>query len=70
MEDMEQALAENLRVHRARRRLSQEQLANAAGIAKLTLWNIENGKTVPTLETVAKLADVLGCSIDELLGRA
>lgn len=45
---------------RQRRGLSQESLADLAGISRGFLGEIERGEAVPSLETMQKLADALG----------
>ena len=59
--------AECLRVERARRRLSQRELAEIVGVSKdsINKWEDENDATVPGFGTVCKLADALGCSVDD-----
>jgi len=59
-------------ITRARERLgmSQAQLAKAAGLTRASISRIEsNHLTNLTTESLCKLADVLGATIDELLGR-
>lgn len=56
----------NIRAIRKARKLTQRQLANACGIHRVTLSCIERGVYTPTLETAAKLAAALGCTLDEL----
>jgi len=48
-----------LRQARALLRMSQEQLAKAAGIARPTLSEIENGKTVPHESTTEAIRAAL-----------
>mgnify|MGYP000657403555 CR=1 FL=1 len=49
---------------------SQEKLAREAGISYNTLIKIErSGIENPKIETVIKLANALGVSLDELVGR-
>ena len=48
-----------LKLIRAQKNLTQEQLADLAGISRPALAQIENGKTVPDGETIAKLVSVL-----------
>ena len=48
----------------------QSVLARKAGVKEETLSQILNGNTKnPGIYTVAKIADALNCSIDELIGR-
>jgi transcriptional regulator with XRE-family HTH domain len=63
-------LAKNLKKLRKQKRLSQEKLARMVDISYNTISKIEAGKAKnPTFETLSKLADVFGVSIDELVGR-
>lgn len=45
---------------------SIEQLARISGVSSAQISRIENGLTVPTIETLCKLARALGCNICEL----
>jgi len=63
-------LAKNLKKLRKQKKLSQEKLARLVDISYNTIAKIEAGKARnPTFETLSKLADVFGISIDELVGR-
>lgn len=63
-------LAQNIRRLRIKKLLSQEKLARLADISNATLVKIETGVAKePTITTVIKIADALGISIDELVGR-
>jgi len=63
-------LAKNIRRFRLKKGLSQEKLARLADISTVTLVKIEAGVAKePTITTVTKIADALGISIDELVGR-
>lgn len=53
--------------YRKNKKLSQEALADIAGITREFLAQIETGKRHPSLETVVKLANALGISADDLL---
>lgn len=59
------------RIARLRERagLSQPQAAERAGIPVGTLRGWEQGRRVPLLDAAAKLADAIGCSLDDLAGR-
>jgi len=43
--------------------VTQEQLAELAGVGLRTLKELERGKGNPTIQTVSKLADVLGLEV-------
>jgi transcriptional regulator with XRE-family HTH domain len=47
--------------------LSQSGLAAAAGVPVGTLRNWEQGRRMPLLDTAARVAAALGCSLDELV---
>ena len=70
MIDKERALkilAENIRVERARKKYSQEYLAEQADITPQHLYRIENEKDCPTIIVVANIAEALGVTINDLL---
>lgn len=67
MKDEVQKLAENLKRIRAEKGISQGDIVKSTGIDKAMISNIENGKTNPTLATIAKLAGALGVSVGELM---
>lgn len=48
---------------------TQEYMAEKIGVARVTYTAYEAGTKTPPLETVSKIADVLGVSIDYLQGR-
>ncbi|MDO5438037.1 MAG: helix-turn-helix transcriptional regulator [bacterium] len=60
-------LAENIRIERARKRLSQEYLAEKADITPQHLYRIENEKVSPTIHVVANIALALGVDLNCLL---
>jgi len=54
---------------RERRRLSVQELADRVGTSYQSLWRIERGQQGnPGLLTAARLAQVLECSLDYLVG--
>lgn len=60
-------LGNNLKRIRAKKNLSQGDIARRLGIGHGFVCNIENGKTNPTLSTITKLAKALDVSIDKLM---
>lgn len=61
-------LARNIKKFRRKSALSQDKLSKLAGITLHTITKIESGATPdPRVSTVKKIADALGCTVDELL---
>lgn len=54
---------------RKERKLLQADVANKVGIARATYGAYEQGSRQPDFETLKKLADFFGVSLDYLLGR-
>ena len=54
---------------RKKQNMSQEKLANILKVSRgaVSMWEI--GQRRPDLDTLQKLADFFGCSVDYLLGR-
>lgn len=50
-------------------KLSQKELAEKIGVTHAAISYWENGVNIPNVKDCWKLADVLGISIDELVGR-
>lgn len=59
-------LENNIRVERAIKRVSQEQLAKAIGVTRQTIFAIENNKYVPSTELALRLSAFFGKSVNEL----
>jgi putative transcriptional regulator len=59
-------LLNRLRVARAERDLSQDQLAQAASVSRQTISSIETGQYCPSTLLAFRLARVLGVRVDEL----
>lgn len=68
-EDLEIARAFGARVREVRlaKGMTQEELAEAAGLHSTFVSNVERGYRVPTLPTVVRLAGGLGCTVETLL---
>lgn len=46
--------------------MTQESLAGTAGVTRQTIIALETGRYAPSLELAMRLADVFGCTVDEL----
>ena len=57
----------NLKRIRIKKGISQGDIARELKVSRGFISTIENGKTNPTLATIAKLAQALGVSVDKLL---
>lgn len=55
-----------IRIERAIRNITQEELADALGVSRQTVISIENGKYDPSLKLAFKISDYFGKSIEEL----
>jgi transcriptional regulator with XRE-family HTH domain len=64
------ALGKAIREVRDKRNLTQEAVAEAAGLTGRTLSAIETGNANPTWATVRDIAAALGVSISELAKRS
>lgn len=64
--DVYALLGRRIKAERQARHLTQQELAEAAGMDTAHLSRIEGGKTVPSINMVQKLADALGVPIGRL----
>ena len=60
-------LGNNLKKIRTAKGITQGDISRTLEVGRGYVSNIENGKTNPTLSTIAKLAKAIGVSVDELL---
>lgn len=69
MEDRElkKRIGDNLRILRAKLRISQESLAEKAEISPKYLTKIENEKVNPSIWVVLKLAKVLNVTVNDIV---
>ena len=65
--DIIKQVAEAIRMERFRQRLSQEKLAEMAGISTKYLNSIENEKVNPSITIVVQLCDVLNLQLNQLI---
>jgi transcriptional regulator with XRE-family HTH domain len=64
--DMRRRFSENLRGLRAKRELTQEQLAFRTGIHRTQISIYENGQRLPNFESLIRLSGALGASTADL----
>ena len=62
----EKKLLNTLKVQRAKKDLTQEQLAGLVGVTRKTINTIENRKYTPSTYLALKLAKALDVSVEEL----
>jgi len=61
-------IGENIKKYRNKLGISQDRLSKKADLAFHTIAKIEAGSTLnPTIDTVKKIADALGVSLDVLM---
>ena len=68
MADIRVVVGQNTRRLRRAAGLSQEQLAEQAGITQQHLSGLERGTQNPTVLTLAQIAEALGASVVALVG--
>ena len=56
----------NIRVERAVKRISQQQLADAIGVSRQTIFAIENNKFVPSTELALRISAYFGKTVNVL----
>jgi len=62
--------SERLKSRRNHRGLTMVEIARTLEISKQSIHQWETMKTLPSADKLSELADVLGCSIDYLVGRS
>ena len=62
-------IGERIRTIRKEQNKSQEAFAEMIDTSTRTISNVENGAVVPSLQTVANIAEQCGCTIDSIVRR-
>lgn len=62
------AFAARLRSKRAELDITQEDLANRAGVSQSAVFQWEDGNSTPTAQNIYSLAKALGCDPNFLIG--
>ena len=47
--------------------LSRKETALKAGVSEVTIWQYENGNYKPKYDVAKKLAELFGCTVDEIM---
>lgn len=64
-QDLKYELGVRVRLHRHKARLTQEELGARIERTAETISNIERGRSLPTMQTLALIADILAIPIRE-----
>ena len=56
----------NIRVERARLRISQQELADAIGVTRKTIYAIENDKFIPSTELALRMSAYFGKTVNDM----
>lgn len=62
----EKLLSNSIKVQRAKKNLTQEQLAQKVGVTRKTINTVENGIYVPSTYLALKMAKALDVKVEEL----
>ena len=54
---------------REQKTISQVELSKKVGVSQGAISQWETGQSLPRAELLPKIAEILGCTVDELLGR-
>lgn len=56
-----------LKYIRMERHMTQEELSKRSGVSRITIVRIESNTMNTTLRVMKRIADVLGCTVDDLI---
>lgn len=65
--ELKKKIAENLRLYRAKNKVTQETLSDLTGISQQFICNIEGEKVNPSVETLVKIANALNITLNDLV---
>lgn len=69
MDTLNERIAESIKNARKKKYLTQTELAKRVGVTHASISYWENGINIPNVKDCWRLADELGITIDELVGR-
>lgn len=67
---MSEKIINSIKAYRTARGLTQQELAEEAGVSRQSIISIERGRYVPSLPLALRFAEIFGCATDELFKRA
>ena len=62
-----QNIGKNIKKIRTARGITQEELAEQMSITRQAISSWETGKTEPDTEAMTKMAEIFGCTLDEII---
>ncbi len=68
MRTKKEIVGENIKWIRENKGITQKDFAKLLNISNVTLSTYENGRTMPKLEMIDRICQVLGCRKEEILG--
>lgn len=68
MQDVQKVVGRNIKAIRGKRGVTQDQLAELAGLNRVHLYRIETGRQNMTLRTLKIIADALDVKMRDLIG--
>ena len=66
IDEIDKKVGMNIRVARIKRGISQEGLADMAGLARSTMGIVKRGEQSPSLQTITKVANALDMDLYKL----
>ena len=64
---IQETIALNIKLHRIRKKLNQEKLAELIDMSQQHISLIEKAEALPRITTLMKLAEVFNVKVDDLL---
>jgi transcriptional regulator with XRE-family HTH domain len=69
LQDIHREVGNRIKAFRHAKGVTQDQLAELAGLNRAHLYRLENGKQSMTLRTLKIIADALGVRVRDLIGK-
>ncbi|MBI3152919.1 MAG: helix-turn-helix transcriptional regulator [Chloroflexi bacterium] len=60
------SVGNNLKEIRTKLRMTQAELAELVGVARVSIIAIENGRFIPTIETALRISQALNVSVEKI----